>query len=111
MSKDLDNKIDSLVKSADDLLGDGADKYKKDLDELIAQVEKCNFNRATRKLIDISEDIHRGAEVLVHAKVDHPKDVEFKDLRKKISGSFRLENETIEAMKFLLNEKCSCKLK
>lgn len=112
MGRELDKKIDSLVKAADKILeGESADRYKKNLNEMIAQVEKCNFNKATRKLIDISEDIHKEAEILVHTKVDHPKDVEFNDLRRKISGSFRLENETIETMKFLLNEECSCKLK
>ena len=112
MGKDLDEKISSLVREADDLFGmyDADSIYKKPLNDMILHTEKCNFLRAFGNLREILDGTSR--EIDDYRKAQQYSGVELgSEGMLKIQRTHRLENETLQAFKFLLNEKCGCKLK
>lgn len=109
--EDIDKKIKSLVKEADDLLGMDADIYKRELNNMLDAIDDCNFVKATRNLILISNELDDQAKIFLKTKVSESKVIPFDDISSRISRGVRLETETIHAFKFLLSEKCGCKLK
>jgi len=111
MSEELDKKIESLVIEAEALLGTEAERYKLSLEWMLTDIDNCDFVRATRNLISISNDLDEQAKIFIKSKVGEPDGIPLDNLSSRISRGVRLESETIEAFKFLLKEKCGCKLR